>query len=662
MLRRISLLAIIFATCGASADLSVREVILYKHGVAFFERTGDLNSGETARLDFKAEDMNDVLKSLTITDRSGGKVSGVCYDASEPLDKRLADFPFTVGQQPSLATFLDQMKGTRLEIRIGSETIAGTIVGARVVKLAEKDQPVERESLVLLTDAGDIRSIDLSAATSVRLSDPKFQALLRDYLTVLNGARSKDRRGIYIDAASEGSHQLVASYVAPAAVWKSSYRLLFGASGDPTLEGWAIVDNTSGEDWDNIKLSVVSGRPISFISKLYEPRYVQRPTAELAENNAVAPVVFQGEVTGSLGGVPAGALALRTQSAPPSARPKAMAEAAKVPELSSVASVASGQDLGELFEYSFPGPVTVKKGESAMLPFLQQRLNARKLLIFTDNMNLHPMNAAEISNTTGKTLDGGPITVYDSGAYGGEALVETLKAGDKRLISYGVDLGTRISTAWDSSRDIVREIHLRRGTLTTRSAVQETKTYTIKNIDAQPKTLIIEHAERPGYKLLNRTPSEKTTDSYRFEVKIPASGNETFPIQEERIYDQSVAVSSATPDTIITWLQNKALSDAGRMELEQIAAKKREIADNDAALDQVNKDQKGLAEDQDRLRRNLQSLNSVAGQQDQVQQYARQLAASEAKLATLRDNQAQLQRKKAALQAELNGLIERADF
>jgi hypothetical protein len=662
MLQRVLLLASALATVDSAADLSVREVILYKHGVAFFERAGELKSGEPARLDFKAEEMNDVLKSLTISDRSGGKVSGVRYDASEPLDKRLADFPFAVGQQPSLASFLDQMKGARIEIKVGSDTINGTIVGARVVRLTEKDQPVERESLVLLTDAGDIRALDLGSATSVRLSDPKLQGLLRDYLTVLNGSRSKDRRSVYIDAANEGARQLVASYVTPAAIWKSSYRLIFGASGDPTLEGWAIVDNMSGEDWDKIKLSVVSGRPISFISKLYEPRYVQRPTAELAENNSVAPVVLQGDISGGIGGVPPAAFALRVPPPAPAARPKASAQSVATPEFSSVSSVASGQDLGELFEYSFPGPVTVKKGESAMLPFIQQRLNARKLLIFTDNMNLHPMNAAEISNTTGKTLDGGPITVYDNGAYGGEALVETLKAGDKRLISYGVDLGTRISTAWDSSRDIVREIHLRRGTLTTRSAVQETKAYTIRNVDAQPKTLIIEHTERPGYDLINRTPSEKTANSYRFEVKVAASGTETFPLQEERVFDQSVAVSSATPDTVASWLQNKTLSDSGRMQLEQIAAKKREIAENDTALEQVDQDQRGLSEDQDRLRKNLQSLNSVPGQQDQVQQYARQLAASEARLATLRDNRSQLQRKKAALQGELNGLIEKADF
>jgi len=665
MFQRLLWITMTLSACGISADLPVREVILYKHGVAFFERAGELKPGESARLDFKADDMNDVLKSLTITDRSGGKVSGVRYDASEPLEKRLADFPFSVGQQPSLASFLDQMKGARLEIKAGPETIAGTIVGARVVKSSEKDQPPERETLVLLSDGGDIRTLDLASTSSVRLADPKLQGLLRDYLTVLNGARSKDRRSIYVEAASDGGRQLVASYVTPSAVWKSSYRLIFGASGDPTLEGWAIVDNTTGEDWDKIRLSVVSGRPISFISKLYEPRYVQRPTAELAENTAVGPVVFQGDFSGAIGGVPRAGLAQRNSSglagAPPPA-PKAAQQTLAVLEPSSVASVASGQDMGELFEYSFPGPVTVKKGESAMLPFLQQRLNARRLLIFTDNMNLHPMNAAELSNTTGKTLDGGPITVYDNGAYGGEALVETLKAGDKRLISYGVDLGTRISTAWDSTRDVVREIHLRRGTLTTRSALQETKTYTIKNVDAQLKTLIIEHTQRPGYKLVNQKPSEQTADAYRFEVKVGSAGTATFPLQEERVLEQSVSVLSATPDAVASWLQNKTLSDAGRRQLEQIAAKKREIAENDSALEQVDQDQRGVSEDQDRFRRNLQSLGSVAGQQDQVQQYARQLAASETKLATLRDNQSQLRRKKATLQSELNALIDKAEF
>ena len=212
-----------------AADLPIREVILYKHGVGYFERSGQLQAGETARLDFKASDMNDVLKSLTIVDRNGGVIGGVRYDAAEPLEKRLQDFPFALDRQASLAAFLDQMKGARLELRLGSDTVAGTIVSARMSKPDEKTP--ERETVVLLTDTGEIRTFDLGAASSVKLSDPKLQGLLRDYLTVLSGARSKDRRSVYIDATGTGTRQLAASYMTPSAVWKSSYRLDLRAAG-----------------------------------------------------------------------------------------------------------------------------------------------------------------------------------------------------------------------------------------------------------------------------------------------------------------------------------------------------------------------------------------------------------------------------------------------
>jgi hypothetical protein len=644
-----------------AADLPIREVILYKHGVGYFERAGELRAGETARLDFKASDMNDVLKSLTIVDRSGSVIGGVRYDAAEPLEKRLQDFPFAVDRQASLAAFLDQMKGARLELRLGSDTVAGTIVSARTSKPDEKT--AERETVVLLTDSGEIRTFDLGAASSVKLSDPKLQGLLRDYLTVLSGARSKDRRSVYIDAGGSATRQLSASYMTPSAVWKSSYRLIFGAQGDPTLEGWAIIDNTSGEDWSNVKLSVVSGRPISFITQLYEPRYVTRPTAELAENQAVAPVVLQGAI-GGFGPPPPPAKAAPRAAAQANLFARdAVAEAVRVDAVSSIAPTTDTRDLGELFEYSFSSPVSVKQGESAMLPFLQQKIGARKLLIYMESFGLHPMNAAEIANSTGKTLDGGPITVYDANAYAGEALVETLKAGDKRLITYGVDLGARVTTAFDSSRANVREIHFARGILTTRNAVEETRTYTIKNVDSRRKTVIIEHKQRPGYKLLgDAKPSETTADAYRFEVNVGGNATEAFAVREERVYDQTMNISSITPDVIATYLQNRALSETGRRQLDQIAQKKREIAANDGQLRQAQSDLNNLTQDEERQRRNIESLRNVAGQQNLVQQYAGQLAAAEVKLTGLRDQESALQRKKTALDGELSALIEKAEF
>ena len=413
MRRHLPLLAAFLSTAflftAWAADIPIREVILYKSGVGYFERGGTLQPGESGRLDFKASDMNDVLKSLTISGQNGDKITGLRYDSSEPLDQKLADFPFKINGQASLAVFLDQMRGAKVELKYGPETISGTVVSGRVVKADDK-QP-EREQLVVLLDSGELRTLDLAAATSIRFADPKLQTQLRDYLTVVNQARSTDKRSIYIDSSDAKERRIAASYMIPTPVWKSSYRLIFGDKAEPTLEGWAIIDNTTGEDWTNVRLAVVSGRPVSFISNLYEPKYVTRQTVELPEDQAANPVVYNGAMAeAQLGTGNAPGLAMRKGFsagaggvvggflASPQAAFDAAPERVGVPSNVAV-NVASG-DLGELFEYSFSTPVTVKKDESAMLPFLQQPIGARKLLIYSENYGEHPMNAAELNNST----------------------------------------------------------------------------------------------------------------------------------------------------------------------------------------------------------------------------------------------------------------------
>jgi hypothetical protein len=345
---------------------------------------------------------------------------------------------------------------------------------------------------------------------------------------------------------------------------------------------------------------------------------------------------------------------MNVAGAPPSAAPRA--------ELSTLAETAAAQELGELFEYSFPTPVTIRKGESAMLPFVQQKIQARKLLIYSDRSSTHPLNAVELVNDTGKTLDGGPVTVYDGGAYGGEALMETLKASDKRLISYAVDLGTRITTKLGARRDFVREVHFRRGVLISRQALQETLTYTVRNADQKPKTLLIEHPVRPGYELTKLKPVETTASAYRFELKLPPGAAAELPVEEERVTETTYSVANVTPDLLATFVQNKALSDSARKQLESIVELKRRIADVDSAIKQNAQEFDNLSRDQQRLRQNIESLNRVSGQQDLVQQYARQLAEREARLAQLRDQEAGLRQKKAALESELNALIEKIEF
>ena len=225
-----------------------------------------------------------------------------------------------------------------------------------------------------------------------------------------------------------------------------------------------------------------------------------------------------------------------------------------------------------------------------------------------------------------------------------------------------MDLGTRITEAFGSKQAVVREMHANRGMLTVKSAAEETRTYTVRNVDQKAKTLIVEHPLRQGYTLLSQKPSEKTPGAYRFEIALGAAATQEFAVAEERVYDQAYAVTNLTPDAILSYVSNRSLSDAGRRQLQRIADQKGQIAENDRGLQDVERQTRDLNTDEDRIRRNIQSLNSVSGQQQQVQNYAKQLDAHEQQLAQLRDRQAELQKKKAALQSELDRLIEALTF
>ena len=664
---------ILCAFLASAAELPVRTVVLYKHGVGYFERSGTLGPGESARLDFRAEEMNDVLKSLTVNEQ-GDKVTGLRYDSSIPLEQKLTEFPFRINNGEPLSAVIDQLKGARIEMEFGPQKVGGAIVSARLTG-GDKDRP-EREQLTLLMDSGELRNVDLAAATTIRFSDLKLQLQFKDYLAALTGARSKDKRSVYIDSTDSKSRDVRAAYIMPMPAWKSSYRLLFGdGDGQPTLEGWAIVDNTTGEDWTNVRLSLVSGKPISFISQLYPPKFITRLGAELAEDRPVAPTVYSGAVrepdarakaaviagnlaSGSGGGVGGGVFRSSAGLAI-----NGLPSTDQIAQVSSVAQAGPATEIADLFEYSIATPVTVRKDESAMMPFLQQKVSARKLIIYSDAGRPNPFSAAELTNNTGKTLDGGPVTVFDAGTYAGEALVETVKNADKRFINYGVDLGTRISTNLDSRNDTVRELHAHNGLLISKVSQVQKKTYSAHNIDPRAKTLIIEHPVRIGYALIDTAkPIETARDVYRFELKLPANGSLDFPVTEERVYDTQTSVSSLNPDGLLTYIRNKSIGDAGRRQLQQVADLKTQIANADSEKRSVTDQINNVTRDEERNRQNIASLSQVSGQQQLVQDYARKLSDQETQIAALRDREGALARQQASLQTQLNGLIEKLDF
>ena len=661
---------ILSAVLLPAAELPVTRVTLYKNGVAYYERSGEVKAGESARLDFQASEMDDVLKSLVL-DVAGG-VARVRYELSEPLQRKLADQGINIEPQQPLALILDQWRGARVEMKFRGELVAGVIVSGRLAPLPQQGQ---RQELTVLTDSSELRMIDLDNVTALKLTDAKLQAQFAEALGAIARSRSKDKRAVFVDLAGNGAGKLTAHYLAPAPVWKSSYRLLLPDAGEATLEGWAIIDNSSGEDWTKVDLTVVSGKPVSFVSKLYEPKYLLRPEASLADDQAVAPVVYEGAMADKKADAAPQAMMMEEMgrasrsSSMRNERTMMVRDAAPAPPpppppmmMSNVMANTVAREAGELFEYRFATPVTAKKGESMLLPFVQQKIGARKLLVFSDHSQLNPRNAAEITNSSGKTLDGGPITVYQPGGYSGEALIETLKAGEKRLISYSVDQGTRVTTNFDSGKEVIREIKAQRGIITTRGAIEMTTTYTADNSDAKEKSLLIEHPVDPGMKLLKPAAEETSPNRYRFAMKLPAKSTQKLSVVQERVLENSIMVSSLTPDVLLNFSRNKLLAAAAKAKLDAILAKKSEVAATERDLRNIELQTGEITRDQERLRQNINSLNRVEGQQAQVSRYAAELAKQDGALAQLRDRQSELRKRQAALQTELNGLIEKLEF
>ena len=240
--------------------------------------------------------------------------------------------------------------------------------------------------------------------------------------------------------------------------------------------------------------------------------------------------------------------------------------------------------------------------------------------------------------------------------------METVKSGDKRLISYAVDLGTRITDKFGTKQALISEVHASRGVLTIKMAAEETRTYTVRNVDQKAKTLILEHPLRQGYTLLNQKPSEKTANAYRFEVQLAPGATREFPVSEERVFDMIYSATNLTPDTLVEYARNTSLSDAARTQLQRIATEKSQIAEADRNLRDIDSQTTALTADEDRYRKNISSLNSVAAQQQLVQDYARQLSAASQQITAMRDRRAAEQKRKSGLESELGRLIEGLSF
>jgi hypothetical protein len=280
------------ASSDASARLPVKRVVLYKNGVGYFEHTARVHGTQDLNIDFTTAQLNDVLKSLTAVDLGDGRVSSVRYNSIAPLDERLRSLRLPFGEQVTQAEYLVALRGARVEVRNGSTTVAGRLLSVEKLRRQRtKDDFEDVTAFSVVTDTGEMKNFELGSSTSVRIAERELTDEVGRYLSLIGSSRAPDVRRMSFTAAGSGDRDIFVSYISEVPIWKSTYRILVSdkPAEKPMLQGWAIVDNTIGEDWKDVQLSLVAGAPQSFIQDISQPFYARRPVVPLPESVMLTP-------------------------------------------------------------------------------------------------------------------------------------------------------------------------------------------------------------------------------------------------------------------------------------------------------------------------------------------------------------------------------------
>jgi hypothetical protein len=680
---------------AAQPDVPVTKVMLFSSGVGYFQHSGTVKGDGSTELRFKTSQINDILKSLVIQDLDKGKVNTITYPSQDPLAKTLRSFQVDITSNPSMADLLNQLRGAKVTLQVQVEKLQGTILGVehKMRPLGDKGNPVDFAVLNLLT-GGTIRAIELDSIKTLSLDDAQLQEELNKALAALTQARDQDKKPVTIAFTGAGERRVLIGYVVETPVWKTSYRLIMEDKAGK-LQGWAIVENQTDSDWNNVSLSLVSGRPISFVMNLYQPLYATRPTVVQELFAGLRPQVYEGGITypvqnttasnlaqlsslyasgGGTGGGAAGRIGTGTTGSDNAASVRKLADDSNNTLLiqsmpldfsalsTSIKSIASAAKLGELFEYAVPG-VTLSRQKSAMLPIITDSIEVERLSIYNASvLQKNPLNGARLKNTTTHHLLQGPVTVIDANAYAGDARIDNVPPGQERFLSYGIDLQVQVDNTKNNQVDTIQTGKIVKGILEISRKFVTSQDYTAENKGDKDTTLIIEHPFRSGWKLIDadkQKPLETTQAFYRFKTVAPAKKVSTFTVKEELARTETAAMLQADVSLLTHYSSMREIPKEVRNALAKAIQLKQAVVDTDRLINERADKANELRQDQASARENMKTvdpksqfydrlLNKLSDQETQIE-----------KLQTERDN---LQKQRDSQKKELEEYLSKLDI
>ena len=764
-------------TIDNSQVLPIKRVILYSNGVAYIERRGIVSGNAEINLSFKQSQVDDVLKSMVVLDLGQGRIGAVSYNSSLPASARTAEIPFSVDARTAndggIAGVLGQLQGAKVSVTTKSGSAVGSIltVEKRTTLVETNKPPITTHFLVISSESGEISNFDLAEVKSVKLLEEGTRKDVSEFANATASTRRRDAKTITVTSQGNGQREMLVSYTIAAPIWKTTYRVVLDNEGKPFFQGWAIVDNVSDEDWQNVQLSLISGTPISFIQPIQKPMYRYRPIVPIPQDLNLQPQIYEegvsvstaNSITGTVydangsvipnaqisirniatgqtvttrsnstgtftsptlnsgvysvtanasgfktlrvdgvavtGGygrslnltLDVGNLnetisinsssaslsnnfsALQVQQLPLNNRnfqvdgasannsfignpSETSVSDALTNNRGGVTTAATGEELGDLFEYKIEQPITVLRDRSALIPIVQTKMDGERIAIYNEAVRRdRPMGGMLLNNTSNLTFEGGSLTVIDRDAYAGEALMERLKPKERRLISFALDLGTLVTVENTGDREPAKLVKVVNGVFQVHYFQSSKKVYRVSNQTDKLKTLYVEYPIRTGWELSPETPKpDFTTNRYhRFRVELKPFEKTDLTIAEQQPLMDSYQLTSLTSRDLELFLVRRYIDENTRAKLQKLIDLRSQINQIAGKLQALEDEEERISDDQKRLRENIETLSKTPEAKTLITRYVEKVNSQETRLEMMTKERQTLEDERRKIEADL---------
>lgn len=676
---------------AAEKEIPVDRVILSTSGLANFVHQMDVKDNAKVEFPVRYEQVDDILKSLVIFDEKG-RLGGVTLPGKEPLAQVFKDLPFTQAQLQNPMLLLNAYQGAVVEAKGNGAAMTGKIVQVKPEVIVTEDGTRLTKHRLSLMTADGLRQAVLEDLQSLSFEEEKIRNEIARALDAIRENGSTERRMLTVSLPGEGARPVTLSYVVDAPLWKTAYRMVIPEQGDKEqkglLQGWAVVENMTASDWDNVDMTLVSGNPVTFKQALYESYYVPREEIPVQVFGRVMPRTDHGAV-----GMAMDDMSAELDAAP--AMPAPMMKARKAQEsfasggplnndpvgeaisqasyggrgsMAQAANAAESSEATTQVLFRFPDRFSLKSGQSMMLPFVSRDVPMERVALYQpDTHPRHPLASVEIKNDGSTGLPPGVLTLYEEStllkgtSFVGDASLSVMPRGDKRMVSYALDSKTTIDRDVKNTSQEGR-ISVSKGVMRIAYKSRMETVYTVKAPEKEDRTVVIEHPRNNGYDLVapKAKDTEMTDTHYRLRLPVKAGQTEKLSVVMEREDYNSSSIINMSHGQLVAFATSRGdLDKSARRAFAKLADARRAMDDVDQKVRELERQRTVIFQDQERVRNNLRSLS---GTSDIQQKYLRKLNEQEDEVTKIDEMRQKLAALRTQKQKELEDLIADMSF